>query len=110
MEIRDKVVEFGLFEYLAERRHRLAAVNDLRLDLGFAETTAYSGQVGSFRSAVVPDGVALLAASLLEDEGSAGAWVALRLCHGIGGQTGYRCHGQEKGGNEELHWAGLLLS
>ena len=86
MEVGDEIVEFGLPEDCAEGRHLLASRCDLGTNLAVIEAAAYSGEIGSFCAADVPNGVAVTAASVCEDESSSGTLVILwRWRRGAGG-------------------------
>jgi len=90
MEVGDEIVEFGLPEDCAEGRHLLASRCDLGTNLAVIEAAAYSGEIGTFGAALMPDGVALVAAAIGEDECSASALTILGLRSAAGGEAGRR--------------------
>ena len=59
MKVSDEIISFGELKHVAEGRHLLSAVENLRADLLFTKPTAYAGEIWPFCAAAMTDGVTL---------------------------------------------------
>jgi hypothetical protein len=64
MKIGDKIIHFCFLQDVCEGWHLTTALKYLCAYLGFAQQTAYSGEVGAFGATIVAYGMALLAATV----------------------------------------------
>jgi hypothetical protein len=62
VKIGNKIIDLGLFQDIGEGWHLMAALKDLRAYLSFVESAADSGEIRPFVTAVLADGVTVLAA------------------------------------------------
>ena len=87
-KIGDEIFGLGFLQDIREGRHSFTALKNLSSNLVFAEAAAYAGEIGTFVTALFADGMAVLAAVVREDLGSAGA--LLGGC-GVSRQRGCDC-------------------
>ena len=66
-QVGEKISQILVIKYISERRHHLAAIDDLPAHLGFFQPSAHAGEVGALVAAGIPDSVTVHATAFGEN-------------------------------------------